>query len=407
MRLTRTLAVLLALAGSALAGTEPNRFGDGGVPAFYQWTGPVPEPGTPLRSEALPANLVLSNASRAERILYASTDGLDGRSRIAVSGALFWPKGDPPPGGWPIVAWAHGTVGTADRCAPSFAGRSDRDVRYLNAWLSAGFAVVATDYQGLGTPGGHPYLAAKPEAYGVLDSVRAVKGRDQIGDAVLIVGQSQGAGAAFATAAFAPSYAPDVKLRGTVATGLPYFSHGTLAALARGRDPDAVTPTLVYTLLLLQLAEQTQPGFDPSEYLTERGRAVYDMARTACFGGMADAIMAGQLSSRAALAKDPWPVLDALFPLLAYPSLHLSQPLLVGTGEADRDVPPAMQAALVRDACAAGARIVWRRYPGLDHSATVNASLADSLPFARSVLAGQEVASNCPNATGSGDTAQR
>ena len=229
MRLTPTLAVLLALAGSALAATGPDRFGDGGVPAFYHWTGPVPEPGTSLRSETLPANLVLSNASRGERILYASTNGLDGQSRIAVSGALFWPKGDPPPGGWPVVAWAHGTVGTADRCAPSFAGRSDRDVQYLNAWLSAGFAVVATDYQGLGTPGGHPYLAAKPEAYGVLDSVRAVKGRDQIGDVVLIVGQSQGAGAAFASAALAPSYAPDVKLRGTVATGLPYFSRETLA----------------------------------------------------------------------------------------------------------------------------------------------------------------------------------
>ena len=324
-----------------------------------------------------------------------------------MSGALFWPKGDPLPGGWPIVAWAHGTVGTADRCAPSLAGRSDRDVQYLNAWLSAGFAVVATDYQGLGTPGGHPYLAAKPEAYGVLDSVRAVKGRDQIGDVVLIVGQSQGAGAAFASAALAPSYAPDVKLRGTVATGLPYFSRETVAVLARGRNPDAVTRTLIYTLLLLQLAEQTQPGFNPSEYLTERGRAVYDMARTACFSEMEDAIMAGQLSSKAALAKDPQPVLDALFPLLAYPSLHLSKPLFVGTGEADRDVPPAMQAALVRDACAAGARIVWRRYSGLDHGATVNASLADSLPFARSVLAGQQVASNCPNAPGSGDAAPR
>src|SRR5689334_4688766 len=220
-----------------------------------------------------------------------------------------------------------------------------------------------------------PLSRRKARGFGVLDSVRAVTGRNQIGDAVLVVGQSQGAGAAFATAALAPSYAPDVKLRGTVATGLPYFSRETVAALARGRNPDAVTPTFVYTLLLLQLAEQTQPGFNPSEYLTERGRAVYDLARTGCFGEMADAITAGQLSSSAALTKDPAPVLDALVPLLAYPSLHLSRPLFVGTGEADRDVPLAMQAALVRDACAAGARIVWRRYPGLDHSATVNASL--------------------------------
>jgi acetyl esterase/lipase len=130
------------------------------------------------------------------------------------------------------------------------------------------------------------------------------------------------------------------------------------------------------------------------------------MARTACFDEMADAVTMGQLSSKAALAKDPQPVLETLFPLLAYPGLNLAQPLFVGTGEADRDVPPAMQAALVRDACMAGARVVWRRYPGLDHSATVNASLADSLPFARGVLAGQPVASNCPNATGSGPAPQ-
>jgi hypothetical protein len=32
---------------------------------------------------------------------------------------------------------------------------------------------------------------------------------------------------------------------------------------------------------------------------------------------------------------------------------------------------------------AAGTSVVWRRYPGLDHSATVNASVADSLPFAQ------------------------
>src|SRR3954467_6050403 len=91
-----------------------------------------------------------------------------------------------------------------------------------SSWLKAGFAVVATDYQGLGTPGGHPYLATKPEGYSVLDSVRAVRDRNGLGDRALLVGQSQGAGAAFATAAVAASYAPDVKLIGTVATGLPY-----------------------------------------------------------------------------------------------------------------------------------------------------------------------------------------
>lgn len=387
MRLLLSSVVLLVFVGSAVA-EEPDRFGDGGLPEFYRWTENLPAPGTLLRSEPLQQNLVLTEASRGERILYASTDGLNDSKRVPVSGALFWPKGDPPEGGWPIVAWAHGTVGVADRCSPSFAGRSDRDKQYLNAWLSAGFAVVATDYQGLGTAGGHPYLATKPEAYGVLDSIRAVRNRLQIGDTTIIVGQSQGAGAAFATAAFHAAYAPDVKLLGTVATGVPYFSKETLAALARSGNVDGVSPTLAYTLLILQLAEQALPNFDAASYLTDRGRTVYEMARTSCLAEMEKAIVDGEISRRMAFSKDPAPVIDALFPQLAYPSLRLGKPLFVGTGEADRDVPPPMQAALVRDACAAGTHVVWRRYPGLDHGGTVNASLTDSLPFVRSLLAG-------------------
>ena len=139
----RIAVALLALFGTAVAQTMMQRFGDGGVPAFYQWTGDLPQPGTLLRNEPLPENLLLPEASRGERILYSSTNGLNDKDPVSVSGALFWPKGDAPAGGWPIIAWAHGIVGTADKCAPSFAGRSDRDVQYLSSWLKAGFAVVA------------------------------------------------------------------------------------------------------------------------------------------------------------------------------------------------------------------------------------------------------------------------
>jgi pimeloyl-ACP methyl ester carboxylesterase len=355
MRVSGSALALLAAMTSGLAAT-PNRLQGAPAFSFYEWSGDVPGPGALLRSEPLPQDLTLENASKSERILYSSTNGLDDKMHIAVSGALFWPKGDPPAGGWPLVAWAHGTVGAAPKCAPSFMGRSERDKKYLNSWLSAGFAVVATDYQGLGTAGGHPFLATRPEAYGVLDSVRAVRGQPQIGDAAIVVGQSQGAGAAFATAAFQPSYAPDVKPLATVATGAPYFSKETLAALARsGADNrDKVTPTLDYTFLLLQLAELTTPGFDPKPYLTDSGRAVYDMGSESCLGATEDAIEKGQISGKVGFAKAIAPVVQSLFPLISYPTLQLRQPLFVGTREADHDVPPAMQGALVSDACAAG-----------------------------------------------------
>jgi hypothetical protein len=92
--------------------------------------------------------------------------------------------------------------------------------------------------------------------------------------------------------------------------------------------------------------------------------------------------------------------MQTLLPLISYPTLQLQQPLFVGTGTVDHDVPPTMQAALVISACQAGTRVSWRRYVGLDHSGTVNPSLADSLPFVRGLLAGKPVPEACQLANG-------
>src|SRR4051794_18935922 len=95
---------------------------DGGVPAFYAWSGKTPaKPGRMLRAEAAADKTPLANAGSSTRILYTSTDGIDGRKLTYVSGELYLPKGKTPKGGWPLMAWAHGTVGIADKCAPSFA----------------------------------------------------------------------------------------------------------------------------------------------------------------------------------------------------------------------------------------------------------------------------------------------
>jgi hypothetical protein len=71
------------------------------------------------------------------RFVYGATDGVDGSRVFKTSGAIFLPTGDAPAGGWPIVAWAHGTVGIADRCAPSVNPRSSRDAEYLSNWQAS------------------------------------------------------------------------------------------------------------------------------------------------------------------------------------------------------------------------------------------------------------------------------
>lgn len=368
--------------------------GDGRVSSFYTWTGPVPpKPGVMLRTEPLPAVLGLPQAAFEERVLYTSTDGVRGAGQTVVSGALFEPKGAPPRGGWPVVAWAHGTVGVADICAPSWAERSYRDIAYLDAWLARGFAVVATDYAGLGTPGGHPYLNARSEAYGVLDSVRAALAADpRLANTVIVVGQSQGAGAAFATAAFAPAYAPDVHVRGTVATGVPYFGPNAPAAKS---DPTRVDPGIAYVFYATLAAQQVNPSLDPATVFTPAALPLFEVSRSACIYMLEQDVTLQKLTDATAYLPGLRAVLGSLAGGLVYPTLALKAPIFIGTGTADTDVDPAVQRKLVKDACAAGTIVEAHEYLGLDHSETVNASLRDSLPFVAKVLAGTPIVPVC------------
>jgi len=405
-RLARSLRGLLPLLAlfvscGALAAETPPRIGtrigngDGGVSAFYRWDGaPDGPPGRLLRSEDLPGRGSMAGAGLARRILYSSRDGLDGRP-IAVSGQLFLPAGAPPAGGWPLLAWAHGTVGVGDRCAPSWSGPGARMREWFGQWLAQGYAVVATDYQGLGTPGPHPYLAKRAEARSVLDSARAAIGAGLgIGNRVVVAGQSQGGGAAFAAAAFAPDYAPELGLRGTIATGIPYLHEGT--RMVSGVPPEAVDPGLAYVFYAALLAFQQDPSLDPAEIFTERALPLLAAAPEACVGELASQVAAAGLTQRNALRPGAIEALTPrLLPLFRYPTLRLAQPLMVGTGAEDRDVSAASQQALVRDACAAGTTVEAYLYRGEGHGGAWLASWPDAFRFARRVVAGEPVPPRC------------
>lgn len=122
----------------------------------------------------------LPSARSEALITYGSANARD--EPITVTGTVSVPAAPPPPGGWPVISWAHGTTGTADACVPSadrpggpahsYVGLVDQ---VLDRWVAAGYAVVQTDYEGLGTPGEHPYLNGVSEANTVVDIVRAAR----------------------------------------------------------------------------------------------------------------------------------------------------------------------------------------------------------------------------------------
>ena len=153
------LILMAAIAAPVSAETPHDRFtlGDSFLSDFYVTDSELQSaPGLLVRAEALDERQRLEYGGTQVRLLYTATDGLEESGITTVSGALFLPKGNPPDGGWPLMAWTHGTVGIADRCAPSWNGRQSQDEDYLNRYLARGYAVVASDYQGLGTKGTHP-----------------------------------------------------------------------------------------------------------------------------------------------------------------------------------------------------------------------------------------------------------
>jgi len=372
--------------------------GDGGVSSFYKVEPEdVPlRPGVFIRQEPLEAHQSLPGTASNIRLLYSSTDGLDGESIVTVSGSLFLPTGQAPEEGWPIVLWSHGTVGIADVCAPSWTGYVPFHQKYLQQWLNQGYAIVASDYQGLGTAGTHPYLATRPAAYSNLDIVRAIKSLDfDLSEKVVVIGQSQGAGAAIATAAYAPEYAPEIALLGVVATGVPFFSPETLIAVQQARPQDKVDPLLGYNFLALTLVESLLPEFNLEDYVFEAVLPTARAVSNVCNRDMRKRITKEGLTYNNTFENSPEEPLKVAFSQMGYPTFRINVPIYLGAGSTDRDTPPRMQASFAKKACAAGSDMQVHLYDGLDHLTVLNHSTINSIPFVENLMANKEVKGNC------------
>jgi pimeloyl-ACP methyl ester carboxylesterase len=158
--------------------------------------------------------------TRAWFVVYGST-GLDNKP-VGVSGIVLAPEAAPGESGYPVVAWAHGTSGIADICAPSKQGLETFPAEVQDL-VTQGYVVTATDYEGLGTNGVHPYLIGISEGRSVLDSIRGAQALPEAGAAAeaVVIGHSQGGHAALWAAELAPSYAPGLSVLGALAASPP------------------------------------------------------------------------------------------------------------------------------------------------------------------------------------------
>lgn len=335
-----------------------------------------------ITKTALPESFGLMEASEQYRIQYPSTDGVKGEGSRIDTAAVFLPKGPTPPGGWPIVAWTHGTTGIAYDCAPSLNPRTPRDSQYLNTWLSLGYAIVAPDYAGQGSKGLHHYLNARAEAWSTLDSIKAAEKVFPLKNDVIIVGQSQGAHAAFATAGYQTEYAPELKINGTVLTGTPYFNdHTSAASILSSAQTSKGDPKIPYIFYIFLSEAAKNPQLKAEDYFQKKALPLLARADKLCITPLTEEVMKQELNAENSLKPAVQNLLATAKNSLQYPTLKIDSPVFIGIGEADINVPTAMQKQFAEDVKAAGTPAEVHFYPGLDHSGAVNPSLRDSVPF--------------------------
>lgn len=364
---------------------------DAALPAFYRPPAQLATaaPGTLIRSEPYPA----IKGARAWKVLYHSRS-IDGRD-IAVSGVVVAPtSGAVPAGGRPVVSWAHGTHGIADKCAPSRHDDWVKRMPAIRALIDQGNVVVATDYEGLGTPGVHPYLIGESGGRGVLDIARAAQDIPQAkaSSRVIAYGHSQGGQAALFAGEIAPDYAPDLDLLGVVAGAPAAEIEAMLPAAA------SIPQTLGFVVLGLEGARAVYPQVDLSQVLTPPALAKSDkVVGSECYE---DVLAAFRQPVDQVIAQNPSDV--APFPELMAQNTAgrrpTAAPVFVFQGLGDDVVYKVFTDMYVRASCATGNDVLYKTFSGIDHYEEVKSSEADVVAWIAAREAGEPATGNCATA---------
>lgn len=369
LRATAGLAIALVLLAVSVAVHR----GSPVVDAFYNAPKQVPDqPGQLLHSEAFHTGV--PSTANAWRILYTTTR--DNGVPALASGIVLVGK-SAPAGPRPVIAWAHGTTGYGRPCAPSLqqdpfgAGAMPA----LGKVIEEGWALVATDYIGLGTSGPHTYMIGQGEGRAVLDAVRAARQLHEVSlsDKTVVWGHSQGGGSALWTGRLAPTYAADVPLAGVV-------------AMAPAADLLSFTDTLehmiggsVFESFVISAYSAIYPDVRFDAYVRPGARTIVKRAAQRCLSEPGTLV---SIATSLALDKSIFstsPHSGALGKRLEQntPTGPISAPLLIAQGSTDQIVVADRQRAYAQRLCASGQHLDYRVYPGLDHIGLV----ADASPL--------------------------
>ncbi|MEV3903838.1 lipase family protein [Mycobacterium sp. NPDC050551] len=365
--------VMVAICGLITA--APTAGADNGyVGDFYLPPDPLPPgpPGEVLRTEPsrIPAAVDFPAAlpATATRIMYRSTNARGGA--IPVTGTYIRPTLPwTGPGPRPLVSFAVGTHGQGDQCAPSrlineylYQNRVldtflEYELLLIQRMIKRGWAVVVTDYEGLGTPGVHTYVNRLASGHAVLDAARAARGLPDSGldpaGPIALYGYSQGGAATASAAELAATYAPDLPIVGTYAGAPP----ADLSVMLPFLDGSAVAGILGY---VINSAIASYPDHADAIHhaLTPDGEDLIAKTQNQCLGEtMANFLFRHNqryftVDTAVAPTREPF---KGLFEQQRIGRLKPAAPVLIVSNRYDPLVPHEPAAQMGRDWCALGA----------------------------------------------------
>lgn len=379
---TLTAGALLAV-GTVFAQVQPpGRRRVLPITKFYDTPHPLAagKPGQLIRAEEF-EQYELPLSVDAVRILYHSRSAVG--EDVATSGVVLIPSWkNPPAGGWPIIAWAHGAAGVARSCAPSLT-RNLGHGPFLSMYVNLGYAVVATDYAGLGTDFRNAFLDAPSNAADLIASIPAARAAvPQLGTRWIVMGEAEGSLAAVAVAEKEgeirdPGYLGSIAISGMVDVPENY-GHVT--------DPFLLA-SLAYGI------KTVYPPFQLADMLTEKGLAFYHNVEQACGDpGKTAARSAGEV------VKAGWDANGFVSQYFARNNLGQARafgPVMVISADADPAIPTAMTSQAITRMCKQGDLVQWQRYP-LDSGEVIGASARDQIAWIGARFAGRVATTNCP-----------
>nr|WP_314367895.1 alpha/beta fold hydrolase [uncultured Acinetobacter sp.] len=314
-------------------------------------------------------------------------------NEVQATALVFTPPASvvQPTNGWPIVVWAHGTTGVADKCAPSRQGLGGNEV-LLKALLASGYVVVAPDYEGLGEPSekdAHPFLNVKSEAYSITDAVVAARAyltslNKKTNGQWMTVGHSQGGQAALGAAQYASRAKLDYK--GTVAVApasnlKSILEKGELLAIGQPNQIQIalLAPLDTFTALITAGLKNQNPSLTFSEVFNSPTDLIAATAETfsansACYDVLGDRFktaMNTYLANNNTLAGYPrtktnFMNIASIIKFLSTDSQPLqkkvSTPIIIYQGTADTTVPKEATDGLVLSARTIGTLIPDANY---------------------------------------------